>query len=329
MRHDGPVIACSEWLDHLLNDDHSHDFIVGGGSLLRIAVTDTVGGHQQLRNSLDEIRQTRGLVVLTVLSRIADVSNPTNIVRQIGGQLPTIDFIERFLRGVWREIGYPNERLRPLHTVAQELDAGSISVRAAYDRVVNTMLRGSDGERERPAFSRDFANALETMASIAAQQGTDSSDFRVVVNQFSTWLVQTLPPHTLKRLHVQWNVARTNATQVLRSVMALCTVAGYRGCILHLDLRHLTNPELSRGDVNVRYTRQKILGTYQWLREIIDQTYMFRSSLVVVEVGPGFLEQHHRSNGVGMYDALKFRVIDDVRTSEQNPSAVVVRLDGD
>lgn len=328
MRHDGPVIGCREWFNQLLDDDQSHDYIASGGSLLRIAVTNSEAGHQQLTTSLDEIRQTRRMVVLSALSQLADVSNPANIVRQIGTQLPTADFIGRFLRVVWRETGYRNDRLRPINTVAQELDARSAPLRSTYDRVVRTMLTGSDNSGERPAFSRDFANALETIAGIAAQQGADSSDYRMVVTQFNTWLAQTIPPHMLKKLHVQWNVKRSNATQVLRSLMALCTVAGYTGCILHLDLRNVTDQSLVKGDVKVRYTRQKILGTYQWLREIIDQTYMFRSSLIIVEVGPRFLDQHYRSNGVGMYDALKFRVIDDVRTSRQNPSAVVVRLDG-
>lgn len=328
MRHDGPVIDCGEWFDHLLDNDHSHDFIIGGGSLLRIAVTDSETGHQQLKNSLEVIRQTRDMVVISVLSQIADVSNPTNIVRQIGVQLPASDFIERFLRNVWKEAGYPNDRLRPLNTVAQELDAGSISVRASFDRTLNTMLRGSDREGERPAFSRDFANALETIAAIATQEGADSSDFRASVEQFDTWLKKSVEPHIRKKLRVQWNVAHTNATQVLRSIMAFCTAASYAGCVLHLDLRSVMDQSLVKGDVRVRYTPQKILRTYQWIREIIDQTYMFQSSMIIIEVGPQFLDQRYRSNGVGMYDALKFRVIDDVRTSRQNPSAVVVRLDG-
>ena len=54
---------------------------------------------------------------------------------------------------------------------------------------------------------------------------------------------------------------------------------------------------------------------------------MFKNTLIILETGPSFKDISPNGKGVGMYDALKNRIIDDVLVNGViNSSAVLVPL---
>ena len=70
---------------------------------------------------------------------------------------------------------------------------------------------------------------------------------------------------------------------------------------------------------------------YEILREFIDSSDLLSATLIVSCSDVAFLDQEtdRRSRGVGIYQALRSRIIDDVRDKRvENPAAALCRLTG-
>lgn len=77
------------------------------------------------------------------------------------------------------------------------------------------------------------------------------------------------------------------------------------------------------------YTRAMTVDHYELLREFIDGVDRLAGTLLVVATGDAFLDDEagRGSRGFGIYEALKTRVMNDVRDRRLlNPVAALVRL---
>ena len=77
------------------------------------------------------------------------------------------------------------------------------------------------------------------------------------------------------------------------------------------------------------YTRAMTLEHYQLLREFVDRVDQLNSALLLVVTNREFLDESavRSSRGYGIYDALRTRVMDDVRDQNRvNPLSSLVRL---
>ncbi len=105
-------------------------------------------------------------------------------------------------------------------------------------------------------------------------------------------------------------------------------LAGYPGLLLVLDTARLTVPRNPK-DGKTYYTKAAVLDAYEVLRQFIDATDRLHGCLIVVVPDVDFLEEEQtpRSRGIGQYEALKFRVIDEIRDRRlTNPMASLIRL---
>jgi hypothetical protein len=78
-------------------------------------------------------------------------------------------------------------------------------------------------------------------------------------------------------------------------------------------------------DRGIYYTKAALLDSYEVLREFIDGADRVSGFLMVVLPGAAFLEDHSR--GLSAYEALKFRVFDEIRDKRLvNPMGSLVRI---
>lgn len=321
-------LTSREWLSALISADHLVDHLDSKGSIIKFCVVNSDSDHQELRKWLDKLCVDHNLNLLTVDASKTDVSSPENIVRFLANGFRTEQNINEFVRYVWRESANENEDLVPFMKLAADRDIDKISLNQSFESALRRVLPRSSEIHHVPAFNRDFRNALLKLASITREEGRTSPIRAQLIDGFHTWLTGMAPAHILKMLGIQWKLRRTNATQILRSVLALAPMTGYKASIFHLDLRYVTNSEILAAPAPIKYTKNRRTGTYQWLRELIDQTHLFDSTFIVVEVGPLFLDQSATGPGIGRYDALKFRVLDDITTDRDNPSSVITKISG-
>jgi hypothetical protein len=321
-------LTSREWLGALISADQVIQHLESKGSIIKFCVVESRADHEELQHRLVEFSEGQKLNKWSIDSSRTDVSAPENIVRLIASNFNAEQNINTFVQHIWREAAYDNDELKPLAKLATDREIDKISLNQSFESALRRMLPRTSEDNHVPAFSRDFRNALLKLASITREEGSSSPIRAQLINGFHAWLSGTAPAHIQKMLGVQWKLRRTNASQILRSILALAPLNGYRGSILHVDIRYVTNPEVLPTPALIKYTKNKRISTYQWLRELIDQTHMFDSTMIVIEVGPLFLDQSATGPGIGRYDALKFRVLDDIATEQDNPSSVITSIRG-
>jgi hypothetical protein len=80
-------------------------------------------------------------------------------------------------------------------------------------------------------------------------------------------------------------------------------------------------------DGQIYYSRIALLDAYEVLRQFIDSVGKIRNCLIMAAPGTNFLDEQTNSRGFGSYEALKFRVMDEVRDRDlANPMSTLVRL---
>lgn len=133
----------------------------------------------------------------------------------------------------------------------------------------------------------------------------------------------------IKSAQIFQKIARHNARHMLTSLAYWLHLAGRNGLILMLDLAHYlrqkprtTNPD----DSTKYYSMAATLDAYEVLREFIDSTDEMEHCLIVVTAPSSFL-QPDENRGIERYDALKMRLINEVKDRNRaNPFSSLVRL---
>ena len=123
-------------------------------------------------------------------------------------------------------------------------------------------------------------------------------------------------------------INRATARYFIESVLYWVRYAGCAGTVILFDNSRVTVARNPR-DQWKYYTKAMTLEHYELLRQFVDRIDELRSTLLVVVTNPGFLDESpdRRSRGYGIYPALQYRVMDDVRDRNRvNPLSSLVRL---
>ncbi len=120
-------------------------------------------------------------------------------------------------------------------------------------------------------------------------------------------------------------INRTTARHFIESTLYWVRCVGHAGTVLLLDNSRVT---LSRNprDGQRYYTRAMATDHYELLREFIDSVDRLSGMLLLLVTNYEFLNENS-PRGYGIYDALRTRIMDDVRDRNLvNPIASLVRL---
>jgi hypothetical protein len=186
------------------------------------------------------------------------------------------------------------------------------------DRLQRELIRRSD------ALAKDFRWAMYGLCAAEAELLAETDTAALV-----EWLRGELRLVSgLKPFNVFRKIARHNARGMLASLGAWCRMAEVPGLVVILDLRQL---ELARRtDIvpdTIYYTRMALMGCYEVLRQLIDDTDDLTATLIVAIADPGFLDRDNR-RGVVIYRALEQRVWPDVSIRQSpNPLSALVAID--
>ena len=328
------TISPDQWLDHSLNFDKGFDFISTGGSLIRFVTVANNETHLSLVETIDELLNMHSMWFFGANSKDSPFTKPQTIVNWLSHELPVgIDeVLKNLCKSIWKSLGVADEKIILTKDAAFHLDDDVDYLQKRFIQALNKFL-GRSKIQENPtfqaesnlvrSFTRDFSNAVRVLC-LDLTMGSRSS-----INIFDQWLRgEKVDPKDLRSLRVMSKIGQDNASATLRSLIALCTGSDNSTCVLHLDIRALTDPGLFSEFRGVpKASRSARIKTYQWLRELIDQTSLFQNTIIIVETGPEFVNISPWGYGVGTYEALKNRIIDDVLVVDEiNASAVSVEL---
>lgn len=319
-----------DWLHHLWHMDKSLDFIKNGGSLIRFAIVDDAATHDALVEQLELVPCENGAWLFSAADTPEQRTyQPNAVVANIAESIEITEILNTIIKTIWKSIGVSD-----FETILASKAAAliGVDVNVAYELFFNKVkqLMGrletndkSNSSTSGCAYTRDFQNATINSCLEIIDGKTESASI------FENWLRDIpSPAFERKNMGIMSPLKRENATGVLRSLISLCAMSDSSICILHLDIRRITDAKLyDEYAKHPNVTKGSRLATYQWLRELVDTASFFSNTLILVEVGPTFPDISPRGKGVGAYDALKNRIVDDVSVDGRpNLSAVLVPL---
>jgi hypothetical protein len=174
--------------------------------------------------------------------------------------------------------------------------------------------------------AKDFRIA---MMHLCLGQFSGESEAVSTTQTLADWLTgRNKSVSAVRHFQIFNRINRTNARHLLESTLAWIRLAGHPGAIIQLDIDRLSIARNPRDD-RTFYTTAALLDAYEVLRQFIDGSDRLGGCLLLVTAGAPFLDEDPQGRGIGRYEALKFRVFDEVHDRDRaNPMASLIRLVG-
>ena len=183
-----------------------------------------------------------------------------------------------------------------------------------------------DSVPKNPRMARDFRTAMTQLC-------LNSGDLTTVDERGRHPLVEWLTGANtrlgnVRPYYIYTAINRNTARYFIESALYWIHYVGCAGTVILLDNSRVT---LARNPKDGRryYTRPMAMDHYELLREFIDDVDRLSGMLLVVVANSDFLDDGvgRGTRGYGIYQALRTRVMDDVRDRTMvNPVASLVRL---
>ena len=319
------ALSILEWLN-VIRDEYLDGFVKDGGASIKFAVPAQDSLTPRVKKTLQDVAANLGYLVVSVDAAETKVHMPQEIFFNIAAQL---DWRLLARRAVLRLCG---ENL-PQPNLTDTIDPGQDppileSISAAYaveeshiafllHRVLpNAITRNR-------SMSRDFRSAMTHLCLTAMSSAGNNLDAGPLEN----WLTgRNRYVANVRAYSIYNSIVRTNARHFLESLLYWVRFVGYSGTVVILDNSRVTLRRNPR-DGQWFYSRAAAMDHYELLRELIDSTDRLEGLFMVVLSNEDFLDDDPRGKGYPRYEALWFRIVDEVRDRNQaNPMATLVRL---
>ena len=322
------TISISDWLN-ILDDEYLSTFIRDGGASVKFAVTP-----DELKPALHKAMNTRCrdldyvFVKLDVASMETRAHMPQDFFFEMAKQIDWRLLARQMVLQLAMEVGYSVEGIVPgdsgevLSSIA---DANGVETRMARMELrpllQNRILKN-------PSMARDFRTAMTQLCLNSGETDTNGERFN---HPIVDWLTGTNTRlGNVRPYSIYTAINRNTARHFIESGLYWVRHIGYSGTVILMDNSRVTLARRPRPPDGKRYyTRAMTMEHYELLREFIDSADRLAGMLLVVVTNQDFLDDSadRSSRGYGIYQALRTRIMDDVRDRKLvNPVASLMRL---
>lgn len=309
-----PVEGWSEFLRR----EYLAGFIAEGGTKLKLVVgTPGTGKSHLLALAAGLAREERYLTaeLRAFGARLFPIDRLYGaIVRAVGLQT----LVDAYARRVVEEMGFepevlPRSRSFLDHAIREGLGAEAILRRSLMERI-NSLMR-------EPGLDPTFAVAITFAAGHRLGVFHLSELEHGALTRWFTADKVTLKE--LRPLQIYERADRYTGRDYLRSLTEFARLAGYRGLVVCVDnVETVAHRSPASGDQ--RYSRAQRDEAYETIRQLIDDVDHSRSILYLLAARREFLED--QKAGISSYEALRLRLLQEVRSTRFNPFADIVDL---
>lgn len=295
------------------------EFVGAGGALVRFAVGDTPADIDRTRRALVDLAEQSHLCFFDVDGSATRLHYPNDILASIAEQIDFRQVMTSFLlRAVVNE-GYevpPGSEQFSLQEIASVNDVVPRNIR----EIINARIRSGIMRDRR--LVRDVRYALWAIAGDVL----NGRHVGAAASVPERWLrSQITSVRELRDFGIVQKVSRYNARGLIRSVLTWLPTSGWNGSIVFVNALQLAHAKNLR-DGKVYYTRAALSDVYEVMREFIDETDDMNGVLLVFAMPRDFLSIDPRGRGMGIYQALQFRVSSFPEANLPNPLSNMVLL---
>jgi hypothetical protein len=316
------ILTLQEWLQ-VMRKEYLDGFVDDGGSALKFAVPVKKDLAPLLKNLFARDAKELGYLVVEVDSTDTRVHMLQEVFFRIAEQIDWRLLARLVVLKLCDDLPYqirdidPSSEVPILEAISAANDVPESQVALDLRRLLPAAVTQNRG------MARDFRLAM-THLCITEMEG-------VAQNQEATplidWLTGVNRRVSSVRHYLIYNgIVRTNARHFLESLLYWVRYVGYSGTAVIVDDSRITlrrNPH----DGLRFYARSAVMDHYELLRELIDGADRLDGLMMLVMVGDEFLDDDIRGKGFSIYQALRSRIADEVRSRTQaNPLSTLVRL---
>ena len=316
------ILDVQEWLN-AIRTEYLDGFISEGGASVKFIVSRQTGLATLLRDRVSEVAAQQGYLVMNVDAGETRVHMFQDVFFRIAEQIDWRLLARQVVLGQARELGYRTDSVNPLADTPVLTTLGEASslsetfiLQDLRPLIENTVFRNS-------GMSRDFRAAMTHLCLAEMGAGGQNRDETPLVE----WLTgANRRVGSVRRYGIYNSISRTNARHFLESLLYWVRFVGYAGTCVLLDDSRITLRRNPRDGLRF-YSRSAVMDHYELLRELIDGTDRLEGLLLMVMTGEDFLDDDIRGKGFSIYQALRSRIADEVRSRTQpNPMATLARL---
>ena len=317
------TIPVADWLRHI-DGEYLSTFIRDGGASIKFAVTSDESG-RKLHDAVERRCGALDYVFVALDAAKLRAHMPQDLFFGLARQVEWRRWARRLILRLAAERGYGIDGIDPC-------DGGNVfeAVGALNGLEPIFVLNEIRKLVQEEVFSnrqmaRDFRVAMTHLCLGEDMRGDGEYAARPVLD----WLTgENTRLGNVRPFSIYTGINRTTARYLIESGLHWVRQAGCSGTVILLDNRRVTVARNPRDGLRY-YTRAMAMDHYELLREFIDGVDRLAGALMIVATGEGFLDDGpgSGSRGFGIYEALKTRVMDDVRDRNLvNPVASLVRL---
>ena len=312
-------IALEAWLD-VLDREYLATFIAEGGAAVKIAVAE---GRERrtLARRLAERCTERGYFTVRVDAGTCRAHMPQDVFHALASRVDWRLLARRRVLALAARRGH----------VVDGIDAAAPVVPAIAERnggltaqAVLVELRPEVQKEvlEDSRMARDFRTAMFHLCLAECQDGAAGYGCQPILDWLNGENTRIGP---VRPFSLSTPINRTTARYFIESALYWLKAAGYTGTVLLFDTARVTLPRNPRDGARY-YTRAMTIDHYELLRQFVDDIDRLTATLLIVATGHDFVDDQ-APRGWRLYDALRTRVMDDVRDRDHvNPVAALVRL---
>jgi hypothetical protein len=311
-------VSVEEWI-RLIKEEYFNDFVSQGGSAVKIVITPSREIDLILQRLKKEAENENYYVVSlnSAKLRIDWIDKIFHVVsRQIGWDILADRWIRQLLEqnGLHVKSEFP---LSDLETLASDNSCQKPELLNQIKRILRNTIHGEY------SMCKDFRTALLSLCVSLINPQDISPNHADLIKQ---WLKgEEYRISALKPLLIYQRIGKHNARMLLSSLAYWLKMVGYSGLVILIDLNAVVCDSKHIPDI-IKYSRNAVLDTYESLRQFIDDIDETPHMMLFAISGNELLEDSKRN--LDNYDALKLRVVNDVRVlGHDNPLNTLVILD--
>ena len=315
------TIALHDWL-RVIDDEYLSTFVRDGGASVKLAVASQAS-KAELCSRMEARCRELGYLCVGLDARTTRAHMPQDIFFSLAGQVDWRLLARRMIVRLAAELGYrvagvsPDAAVNVYDAIADANDLDSQFVLGEIRPAIQARVFRN------PRMAKDFRVCMSHLCLREDTRGEHAGQ------PLLDWLTgSNTRLSSVRDFSIYTGINRTTARYFIESALCWIHDVGYTGTVILFDSSRVTvarNPK----DGARYYTRPMAMEHYELLREFIDGMDRLVATLLVVVTNRDFLDDSgdRRSRGYGIYQALRTRVMDDVRDRNVvNPVASLVRL---
>lgn len=310
----------SDFILDFWKEKYLADYLSQGGSKIKFLTGRTGSGRTHFLEMLTMEAENMGYIPVYLSAREVWIHDFKEIYVAVLRQVNLMERLQPSCFEVIRQLGYnPDDIPRGMTFVDY------LSSQGQLDPLTKREIRQQLEQLflSNPLIDNNFALACSLLTgSLLGHPTLEEPSRRLLLLWLEGSREARLP--SLRRLGLSPSrITKYNARHMLRSLVEVCRLAGYKGLVIAIDDMEI----LAGADSieTIRYTRLKREDAYESIRELIDEIDTLKNTMFVFSFERRLIDDER--TGLKSYQALWMRIQNEIEGARFNRFADIVDLD--